>query len=227
MRDREGAPGATAPSTARQAARPTGGEVKAGSSRDTGQGAITSCRKGGADPTGRDRRDTSSLEPRAPTLGPRVSSRLLLCVCHVWTGRSPKGPAEPGCAGPGRGKEGAGYPGPNRDPAQSRAQSLPAPVRAPSFAAPHGSDPQILAGVVTQGTRAERTGSLGDSQLLPQAAQPGLGVCHLHGQVLHVHAGAAAGVPLQGQGHDQLQRADRGVSPACSCAWHSARTASC
>lgn len=105
------------------------------------------------------------------------------------------------------------------EPSHSRAL-----VRATLLAVPLGSDPQVLAGVETYGTRVERMGSQGDSQFLPDAVQPGLGVPQLQRQVLHVLTGTAAGVSFQCQSHNQLQRAERGVSPACSYAWHSAHT---
>lgn len=97
------------PSTARQAARPTGGQAKAGSSRDEGQGDITAA--GEREQARHARQDTSSLQPRThtpacghspPTLGLRVNTGCC-SVCNVWTGRSPKGPVEPLLCGP-RGK---------------------------------------------------------------------------------------------------------------------------
>lgn len=59
-------------------------------------------------------------------------------------------------------------------------------------------------------TKAEKAcGTPGHSQLLPDAAQPGLGVCQLHSQVLLVLAGEAAGRAGRGLGTGGLEGAGR------------------
>ena len=86
----------------------------------------------------------------------------------------------------------------------------------------------------------EKQGSPEDSQLLPDAAQPGLGVGQLHGQVLPVLTGEAAGragcglgagalegagrllglqvVPFLSEVHDQLQQGrESGLTSAPLC----------
>lgn len=75
------------PSTARQAARPTGGEVKAGSSRDDGQGDITAAGKreqahhtGETHPPSSQEHTHTSEWPFNPHPGPEGQHRLPLCL---------------------------------------------------------------------------------------------------------------------------------------------------
>lgn len=124
----------------------------------------------------------------------------------------------------------------NSDGAQSRAQLTLGPSQSSPASEPHDRHMSE-----THHTKAKKAspGSSEDSQLLPDAAQPGLGVRQLHGQVLLVFTGEAAGraggglgagrldgagrvlglevVPLLSEVHDQLQQGRReGNEPGLS-----------
>lgn len=118
-------------------------------------------------------------------------------------------------------------------------------VRARLLIMPHGRDMCVYN--TLHKSRTNPRGRPRDSQLLPDAAQPGLGVRQLHGQVLLVLAGKAAGgaggglgagglegagrllrlevVPLLGEVHDQLQRGggrgggSDGTEGSCTRTW--------
>lgn len=72
-----------------------------------------------------------------------------------------------------------------------------------------GDDPTDTVLASPHTTAEWQPGITGDSQFLPDTAQPGLGVGQLHGQVLLVLAGEAAGGAGGGLGAGRLERAGR------------------